>query len=99
MKDEWMNEWMPKLTSDEVPINPYRVIWDVHHTVDLENTIATHDAGSPRDIRAAIELISSGRINVREMITHRLPLERTAEGFGLVAQAGRSIKVVIEPQR
>ena len=49
MKDEWLNEWMPKLTSGEVPINPYRVIWDVQQTVDLENTIATHDAGSPRD--------------------------------------------------
>jgi len=49
MKDEWLNEWMPKLTSGEVPINPYRVIWDVQQTVDLKNTIATHDAGSPRD--------------------------------------------------
>lgn len=49
MKDEWLNEWMPKLTSEGVPINPYRVIWDVHNTVDLQNTIATHDAGSPRD--------------------------------------------------
>jgi acetolactate synthase-1/2/3 large subunit len=49
VKEEWMNEWMPKLTSREIPINPYRVIWDVQQTVDLENTIATHDAGSPRD--------------------------------------------------
>ena len=49
MKDEWLNEWMPKLTSGEIPINPYRVIWDVQQTVDLKNTIATHDAGSPRD--------------------------------------------------
>ena len=40
---------MPKLTSEEVPINPYRVIWDVQHAVDLQNTIATHDAGNPRD--------------------------------------------------
>jgi len=52
MKDEWMNEWMPKLTSDEVPISPYRVIWDAHKTVDLANTIATHDAGNPRDMTA-----------------------------------------------
>jgi thiamine pyrophosphate-dependent acetolactate synthase large subunit-like protein len=49
IKDEWLNEWMPKLTSEEVPINPYRVIWDVHQAVDLRNTIVTHDAGSPRD--------------------------------------------------
>ncbi len=48
-KDEWLAEWMPKLTSDEKPINPYRVLWDLLHTVDVANTIITHDAGSPRD--------------------------------------------------
>jgi acetolactate synthase-1/2/3 large subunit len=40
---------MPKLTSAETPLNPYRVLWDLAHTVDLDNTIVTHDAGSPRD--------------------------------------------------
>ena len=39
----------PKLTSDETPLNPYRVIADLARTVDLDNTIITHDAGSPRD--------------------------------------------------
>ena len=46
---EWMARWMPKLTSNDVPLNPYRVIWDLLHTVDVANTIITHDAGSPRD--------------------------------------------------
>jgi len=32
------------------------------------------------------------------MITHRLPLEETDTGFGLVASADQSIKVIIEPQ-
>ncbi|MBI4641557.1 MAG: thiamine pyrophosphate-requiring protein [Candidatus Tectomicrobia bacterium] len=49
IKGEWMTQWMPKLTSNEVPISPYRVIWDLLHTVDVANTIITHDAGSPRD--------------------------------------------------
>jgi acetolactate synthase-1/2/3 large subunit len=40
---------MPKLTSNETPLSPYRVIWDLLHTVDVRNTIVTHDAGSPRD--------------------------------------------------
>lgn len=48
-KESWLAEWMPKLTSNETPINPYRVIWDLLHTVDSTNTIITHDAGSPRD--------------------------------------------------
>ena len=46
---EWMAEWMPKLTSQEAPLSPYRVIWDLLHTVDVAKTIITHDAGSPRD--------------------------------------------------
>ncbi len=49
VRDDWMKEWMPKLTSDEVPINPYRVVWDLMHTLDRKNTIITHDSGSPRD--------------------------------------------------
>jgi len=47
--DDWLAKWMPKLTSNEVPITPYRVLWDLQHTVDVANTIITHDAGSPRD--------------------------------------------------
>ena len=49
IKAEWLAAWMPKLTSNAVPLTPYRVIWDLMHTVDVANTIITHDAGSPRD--------------------------------------------------
>ncbi len=47
--EPWLAKWMPKLTSDDAPLNPYRVLWDLQHTVDIDNTIITHDAGSPRD--------------------------------------------------
>jgi len=46
---EWLAKWWPKLTSNDAPLNPYRVLWELQHTVDLDNTIITHDAGSPRD--------------------------------------------------
>jgi acetolactate synthase-1/2/3 large subunit len=46
---EWMSAWRPLLTSDETPLNPYRVLWDLQRTVDVANAIITHDAGSPRD--------------------------------------------------
>ncbi len=48
-KEEWMKQWLPKLTSQEVPLSPYRVLWDLMHTVDRSNVIITADAGSPRD--------------------------------------------------
>jgi acetolactate synthase-1/2/3 large subunit len=49
LKAEWLERWMPRLTSTETPLSPYRVIWDLLHTVDVANTVITHDAGSPRD--------------------------------------------------
>ena len=49
VKREWLSQWMPKLTLNEAPLSPYRVIRDLMHTVDVPNTIITHDAGSPRD--------------------------------------------------
>ena len=49
VKEEWLGEWMPLLTSGEVPINPYRIIWDLMHAVDRTQTIVTHDSGHPRD--------------------------------------------------
>jgi acetolactate synthase-1/2/3 large subunit len=49
VEGEWMAQWRPKLLSDEVPLCPYRVLADLYQTVDVANTIITHDAGSPRD--------------------------------------------------
>lgn len=49
VRSAWMKQWMPKLTSGETPMTPYRVLWDLQNTVDVANTIITHDAGSPRD--------------------------------------------------
>jgi len=45
----WLAEWLPLLECDEAPLSPYRVLWDLQKTVDVANTIITHDAGSPRD--------------------------------------------------
>jgi acetolactate synthase-1/2/3 large subunit len=49
LKADWLAQWMPRLTADTKPLSPYRVLWDLMHTVDVANTIITHDAGSPRD--------------------------------------------------
>ena len=49
IRDEWITDWRPRLDDDSAPLSPYRVIRDLHATVDVDNTIITHDAGSPRD--------------------------------------------------
>ena len=46
---EWIKLWLPKSNSEKSPLSPYRVLRDLQATVDIDNTIITHDAGSPRD--------------------------------------------------
>jgi L-iditol 2-dehydrogenase len=54
-------------------------------------------AGSPNDINSAIDLIASKKVNVVDMISHKLPLSEAAKGFQLVAKAQESMKVILEP--
>ena len=49
VRAEWLAEWMPKLTSQDTPMTPYRVIWDFMRTVNPADAIVTHDSGSPRE--------------------------------------------------
>jgi acetolactate synthase I/II/III large subunit len=49
VKAQFMAEWGPRLTSNEVPISPYRVFTELMQAVDVANTIVTHDSGYPRD--------------------------------------------------
>jgi len=61
-------------------------------------TITATYAAPPVDTEQAIALLGERRIEVNDMITHRLPLEETARGFRLVAEGKKSIKVIIRPQ-
>ena len=61
-----------------------------------EVTVRTAYGAAPNDLAMALDLIASGRVRVDDLITHRLPLERAAEGFQLVAKAAESVKVIIE---
>jgi L-iditol 2-dehydrogenase len=54
-------------------------------------------AGSPEDINSAIDLIKSKKVNVVDMISHKLPLSDATKGFLLVAKAQESMKVILEP--
>jgi len=63
-------------------------------------TVMPSYANSPYDATVAISMLRAKRLPVADMITHRLPLAETGEGFKLMAGgAGDSLKVIIEPQR
>ncbi len=64
-----------------------------------EISLTSSYAGSPADYKEALDLITSKKLNISDMITHRLSLSETGRGFKLVVEAQESIKVIIYPQK
>jgi L-iditol 2-dehydrogenase len=62
-----------------------------------EVTIRTAYGAAPGDLARALDLIATGRVRVEDLVTQRIPLDGIVEGFRLVAQAGESVKVIVEP--
>jgi L-iditol 2-dehydrogenase len=62
-----------------------------------ETTIKTSYGASPTDLEEALKILSKKQINVSEMITHTLDIREAAKGFRLVAEAGKSLKVILKP--
>jgi L-iditol 2-dehydrogenase len=55
--------------------------------------------GEPRVWEPLIKLIGSGRINLKDMITHRVPLADIARGFEIMKDKKENpIKIVLHPQ-
>ena len=43
----------------------------------------------------AIQMISSGQVNVKPLITHRFPMEQAEDGFKVV-RSGQGVKVMLK---
>lgn len=54
------------------------------------------NGSSPDHNKRALAMIADGSVNVLELITHRLPLDKVLDGIGIVSR-GEGIKVTIEP--
>ena len=73
-----------------LPVSPYHLLFS-------EITITGTYSCSPLETRQALSLIQAGRINVKDLITHRFDLAGVGKAFDLAAQAGESLKIVITP--
>jgi len=62
-------------------------------------TMKTSYGAAPKDLEGSLKILTQKKINVTDMITHKLSLQEIAEGFRLVAEASESLKVIIEPNR
>lgn len=60
-----------------------------------EMTVTSSYGAAPVDLEESLDFIESRKIDVRNTITHKLPLEEIQEGFKIVAEAKESLKVVL----
>jgi L-iditol 2-dehydrogenase len=64
-----------------------------------EITMQTSYGAAPNDLKDSLKLLATGKFDVAGMVTHRLPLREAQEGFRLMAEAGQSLKVILEPNQ
>ncbi len=78
------------------PAKPGEKLWiDPNSLYFRDITIITSYSCGPEDTIEALRLIKAGVVTAEKLVTHRFPLEKTAEAFALTAQAGDSLKCVI----
>lgn len=62
-----------------------------------EITVTSSYGAAARDLKESLGAIASSKIDIKPVITHRLPLKKIQEGFKLVSEAKESLKVVLTP--
>jgi acetolactate synthase-1/2/3 large subunit len=72
------------LTSDETPINPYRVVHELDEALDKERVVATADAGNARDFMAPF-------FEVTEPLSYLGWGKTTQLGYGLGLMMGAKL--------
>ena len=78
----------PAKPDEQLTINPNELYFK-----DI-NIITSYSCG-PTDTTDALELIEQGVVKAENLVTHRFPIEKTAEAFRLTAEARDSLKSVI----
>jgi L-iditol 2-dehydrogenase len=62
-----------------------------------EITMRTSYGAAPNDLEDSLRFLATGKLNVKEMITHKFSLRDAQEGFRLMSEAGESLKIILEP--
>ena len=69
---------------------------DMSIVYSKEITITTTYAASDKDTKAALELISSGKIDVKSLITHKYSLEDSQKAFEHAKTGYNAMKIIIQ---
>ncbi|MBE9504573.1 MAG: alcohol dehydrogenase catalytic domain-containing protein [Proteobacteria bacterium] len=79
-----------------VPKPEERVVVDFNSYWRNDISIKTSYGSAPLDHYQAIEMIRSGNVIVKDMISHSFPLQDIARGFEMAADGKDCLKVIIE---
>jgi alcohol dehydrogenase len=63
----------------------------------VSNDITVIGCGLRWDLPGAVELLSSGKVDTKPMITHEFPLDQTKEAFETQLTSQEAIKVIVKP--
>jgi len=80
----------PSVPDLEIKLNFNKLWWSG------VNIVSSY-AASPADLLVALDMISQGRVNVADMITHRLPLSDISDCFKMVERSEKSLKILVKP--
>jgi L-iditol 2-dehydrogenase len=78
-----------------VPTEGTRVLFNISKVYSSEQSIIPSYASSEIEINQAIRLISSKRIEIRSLITHRFDIANAGEGIECAHRADDAMKVII----
>ena len=79
-----------------VPNKGDKIEIDMSVIYSKEISIVTTYAASDKDTRNALELISSGKINVKSLVTHKYSLSDSQKAFEHAKSGDQAMKIVIE---
>jgi L-iditol 2-dehydrogenase len=79
-----------------VPNKGDKIEIDMSVIYSKEISIVTTYAASDKDTRTALELISSGKIDVKSLVTHKYSLNDSQKAFEHAKSGDQAMKIVIE---
>lgn len=82
------------LYEEQVPLNINRII---HKQLSLISSFNKGRKPVGEEIKAAIELLASGKVNAKSLISHQFPLDKIMEAFAVQINPEKAIKVIINP--
>ncbi|MGB8708106.1 MAG: alcohol dehydrogenase catalytic domain-containing protein [Dehalococcoidia bacterium] len=82
------------LFEEEVPLNINHII---HKQLSLISSFGKGKEPVGQEIKAAIKLLASGKVNAKPLISHQFPLDNIMEAFEVQINPEQSIKVIINP--